>query len=125
MLLVVNKMDLLTEEGKKEIIKEIKPDLFISASQKINMEVLKDKVFDRLDFIRIFMKEPGKPADMDIPMIMQRGDSIRRVCEKLHKDFVKNFKFARVSGPSTKFSGQKLMLDHVLKDTDVLELHIR
>jgi len=124
-LIVVNKTDLLTEQGKKLIEKELKPDLFISAEYKKGIEELKERIYDKLDFIRIFMKEPGKPADMDIPMIMQRGDTIRRVCEKLHKDFVKNFKFARVTGPSSRFAGQKLMIDHVLKDTDILELHIR
>jgi uncharacterized protein len=122
---VVNKADLLTEEGKKHIIKEINPDLFISAHYKLGIPELKDLIFDRMNFIRIYMKEPGKPADMDVPMIMQSGDTIRRVCEKLHKDFVKDFKFARVTGPSSKFAGQKLMLDHVLKDTDIVELHIR
>jgi len=125
MLLVVNKADLLTPEERLYIEEEIKPDLFISASLKQGTEELKEAIYQRLDFIRIYMKEPGKPADLDVPMIMQRGDTIRRVCEKLHKDFVKNFKYSRVTGPSSKFPGQKLMLNHVLKDQDILELHIR
>jgi small GTP-binding protein len=125
MLLVVNKADLLTPEERTYIEEEIKPDLFISAALKQGTEELKERIYQRLDFIRIYMKEPGKPADMDVPMIMQRNDTIRRVCEKLHKDFVKNFKFARVTGPSSKFPGQKLMLNHVLKDQDIVELHIR
>lgn len=124
-LIIVNKSDLLTEQGKKLIEKEIKPDLFISAEFKQGIDELKEKIYDKLDFIRIYMKEPGKPADMNVPMIMRRGDTTRIICEKLHKDFVKNFKFARVTGPSSKFAGQKLMLEHKLKDTDIIELHIR
>jgi uncharacterized protein len=125
MILVVNKADLLTEEGRDHIRKTIHPDIFISAHYKMGIPELKDLIFDRLTFIRVFLKEPGKPADMDVPMIMQEGDTIRRLCEKLHKDFIANFKFARVTGPSSKFAGQKLMLDHTLKDTDIVELHIR
>lgn len=125
MLLVVNKADLLTDTERQYIEEEIKPDLFISASLKQGTDELKEAIYKKLDFISIYMKEPGKPADMDVPMIMQRGDTIRRVCEKLHKDFVKNFKYSRVTGPSSKFAGQKLMLNHVLKDQDILELHIR
>ena len=125
MLLVVNKADLLTETERQYIEEEIKPDLFISASLKQGTDELKEAIYHKLDFISIYMKEPGKPADMNVPMIMQRGNTIRRVCEKLHKDFVKNFKYSRVTGPSSKFAGQKLMLNHVLKDQDILELHIR
>jgi len=55
---------------------------------------------------------------------VHRNCTIRDVCDKLHRDFVKKFKFARVWGPSARFGGQKLMLKHVLKDDDVLELHI-
>ena len=55
---------------------------------------------------------------------MFRGCKIRDICNKLHKDFAKRFKFARVWGPSAKFGGQKLMLKHVMKDEDILELHI-
>ncbi len=125
MLLVVNKADLLTEEGRKQVQKEVNPDLFISAHYKLGIPELKDGIYDKLDFIRIYMKEPGKQADMNVPMIMQRGDNIRRLCEKLHKDFIANFKFSRVTGPSSKFAGQKLMLNHVMKDGDIIELHIR
>ena len=74
--------------------------------------------------MRIYLKEPRKEADMKEPLIITRGSKIRDVCRKLHKDFVKKFKFARVTGPSAKFKAQRLMLDHKLKDEDILELHI-
>jgi uncharacterized protein len=43
----------------------------------------------------------------------------------LHKDFVAKFKFCRVWGKSSKFPGQRFMLDHKLQDRDVLEIHLR
>ena len=49
---------------------------------------------------------------------------IKDLCEKLHKDFVSKFKFARVWGESAKFPGQKLMLGHTLHDGDVVEVHL-
>ena len=42
-----------------------------------------------------------------------------------HRDFVKNFRHANVWGTSVKFPGQKIGLDHVLNDKDVLRLIIR
>ena len=55
---------------------------------------------------------------------MHRNCSIRADCNKLIIDFEKKFKFSRVWGPSAKFGGQKLMLKHIMKDEDILELHM-
>lgn len=71
------------------------------------------------------MKQPRKNADLKEPLIMKKNNSINDVCLKLHKDFVTKFKFARVTGKSAKFPGQKLTLKHVLQDKDILELHLR
>ncbi|MBN1645928.1 GTP-binding protein [Candidatus Woesearchaeota archaeon] len=124
-IVVINKIDLVSEERLKQLVRKIRPDLCISAKEKQHTEELKELVFNSLDLIRIYMKEPRKPADMDVPLIMPRGCTIKQVCEKLHKDFVKKFRFARVSGPSSKFKDQVFKLPHVLKDSDVLELHIK
>jgi small GTP-binding protein len=121
----VSKLDLLKEEEIEKINKMINPDLFISAQNKINLDRLKDLIFERLDLMRLYMKEMGKDADMEEPMIIKRGSTIKNVCEKLHKDFVSKFKFARVWGPSSKFPGQKFMLDHIMKDKDTIEIHLK
>jgi len=122
---VLNKIDLVTDERIKELKKELKPDLMISAHKEVGMEEIKELIFKSLGFIRIFCKEVGKKADMGEPLILREGDSVRTMCEKLHKDFVSKFKFSRVWGKSAKFDGQILMLKHKLKDNDIVELHIR
>ena len=124
-LLVVNKMDLVDDKTREKVRSELKPDLMISAEKRDHIDELKDLIFSKLDFIRIYMKEPGKDADMDVPLIMFKGSTVKDVCEKLHRDFVKNFRFCRIWGPSSKFDGQKLMQGHTLKDGDVVELHMR
>ena len=121
----VTKMDLLNEEQIEKINNEVNPDIFISAQDGINMERLKELIFERLNLIRLYLKEAGKEADMVEPLIIKAKPTIRNVCERLHKDFVTKFKFARVWGPSSKFPGQKFMLDHVMKDKDVLEIHLK
>ena len=47
------------------------------------------------------------------------------VTQKVHKDFVKNFKYAKISGKSAKFKWQTVGKDHVLKDDDIVELHMK
>ncbi|MCQ8904941.1 MAG: TGS domain-containing protein, partial [Methanothermobacter sp.] len=40
-------------------------------------------------------------------------------------DFVRKFRHARVWGSSVKFDGQKVGLEHVLNDEDVLRIIIK
>ena len=123
-LVLLNKIDLV-ETGELDRVKAVvKPDLCISAQEKINIEVLKQKIFEKLDLIRVYCKEVGKKADLDVPLIMKRNCTIRDMCNKLHRDFVNRFRFARVWG-SSKFPGQKLSLGYQLKDGDIVEIHLR
>lgn len=122
---VINKSDLLSPYQLKKVMKKFKGDIAISAEQKIKIPELKELIFQKLDLIRIYLKEPTKVADMEIPLIMFRKCTIKDVCLKLHKDFVSKFKFARTWGKGAKFDGQKVMTKHKLIDGDVLELHLR
>jgi small GTP-binding protein len=124
-IIILNKIDTQPEERVREIAKATKADLCVSAEKKEHIDELKDLIYEKLNLISIYMKEPGKPADLEEPLIMFKECTIRDVCEKLHKDFVAKFKFCRVWGKSAKFDGQKLLrLDHTLKDNDVLEIHL-
>ncbi len=122
---VVNKIDLATENQVERVIEEVKADLAVSAKDKIYTEQLKELIFEKLDLIRIYLKEPGKDADMKIPLIIWRKAKVQDLCNKLHKDFVKKFKFCRMWGKSSKFPGQRLMLNHRLEDRDIVEIHLR
>jgi len=125
-IIVLNKGDLVSRDKAEEVKFLTKADLIVSGEQRKGIEELKQLIFDRLNFIRIYLKEPGKNPDMEEPLIMRRGCSIRTVCDKLHRDFVSKFKFARIWGKSSKFPGQKLLsADHKLLDKDVLEIHLR
>ena len=122
---ILNKIDIADPETLKRAREIVQPDLEISGHANINIAELKEIIFDKMNFIRIFLKETGQKADMDEPMIMQDGQTLFDLCQKLHKDFVERFRFARIWGPSAKFNGQKILkLSHELKDTDVVEIYI-
>jgi small GTP-binding protein len=124
-LTVLNKIDLIDASRLDELKRELKPDVCISAEKKVNIEQLKEAIFQRLDFIRVYCKEAGKKADLDIPLIMRRGQTIRDMCNRLHRDFVMKFRFSKVWGKSAKFPGQILMLNHVLEDGDIVQIHVK
>lgn len=53
---------------------------------------------------------------------MRKGCTIEDVCKKLHKSFLEDFRYARVWGKSAKFNGQKVGLEHVLEDGDIVQI---
>ncbi|MBW2997240.1 50S ribosome-binding GTPase, partial [Candidatus Woesearchaeota archaeon] len=85
---VLNKIDLVEDDRLEEIKKEIKPDICISAEKKINIDEVKEIIFQKLRFIRVYCKEVGKKADMGVPLILRQGSTIRTMCDKLHRDFI-------------------------------------
>ncbi|MBT5343173.1 GTP-binding protein, partial [Candidatus Woesearchaeota archaeon] len=107
-LICISKVDLANASQVSKVKKELNADLVVSAEDGLNINLLREMIFQKLDFIRIYMKEPRKEADMKEPMIIYRGATIRDVCSKTHKDFVKKFKFARVWGKSAKHPAQKV-----------------
>jgi uncharacterized protein len=123
---ILNKVDMVSSEQVKEFTKQIPVDLYISAQKKLNIEALKEQIFNKLHFIRIYLKEVGKKPDFNEPMIIKSPCTLKDICEKLHREFITKFKFARIWGKSVKFDGQKLVkLEHEVKDEDVIELHMR
>ncbi|MFQ5474981.1 MAG: OBG GTPase family GTP-binding protein, partial [Candidatus Nanoarchaeia archaeon] len=104
-LVVLNKVDLLSEEELAAVKKNVKPDICISAVNDDDFEQVKESIFQKLQFIRIFTKERGKKADLEEPLIMKRGATAKDVCMKLHRDFINKFKKAKIWGKSAKFPG--------------------
>ncbi len=98
----------------------------IPVSVKIgaNLERVKEALYELAGIIRVFTKSPGEePAYPPIPM--KKGSTVLDVAKKVHKEFAKNFRYARVWGRSVKFPGQRVGADHVLEDGDIVEIHIR
>ncbi len=123
-VICITKSDTASASQIRKVRKSINADIAISAHEGKGISELRELIFKKLNFIRVYMKEPKKEADMKEPMIIFKNATIRNVCDKTHKDFAKRFKFARVWGKSAKHPGQKIMLKHRLKDKDILELHL-
>lgn len=125
-LLVINKIDTVDDDTLEEVKKKFPNAVYISADLEMNLEEAKEKIYEKLQLISIFLKEPGKEADMKEPLISTEGSTLHDLCNKLHKDFIRKFRFARIWGKSVRYDGQKIVsLDHQIKDGDIVELHIR
>lgn len=91
---------------------------------KTNLEELKQKIFQSFPIIRIYTKEPHKLATKE-PMILKQDSTVEEVAEKILKGMSKKIKKTKIWGPSSKFAGQPVGLEHILKDKDTIEMQIR
>ena len=122
-LVVLNKIDLVNQGFVREIQSKIGDKFLpISADANINVDALKDAIYRKLDFIRVYMRPKGQETDYKEPMIMRSGCTIQDVCNKIHRNMATDFRFSYIWGKSAKFGGQKVGLDHVLSDEDVLTI---
>jgi len=126
-ILAANKSDLQGAEERQKGLKQkygaVYPVVGFSTIQKRGFEELKRVVFENSRIIRVYSKEPGKEPDMDTPFTLPLGSDVLDLAELIHKDFIKNFKYACIWG-SAKFSGQKVQKDYILHDRDIVEYHL-
>jgi hypothetical protein len=120
---ILNKIDLVDEKFLKKAKNKIKSDVIaVSADGNVNIEKLRDRIYEELDFIRIYMRPKGGETDFKEPLIIRKDSLVLDVCNKLHRKMKRDFRFGLVWGKSVKFGGQRVGLNHILQDEDVLTI---
>ncbi|RNJ77736.1 MAG: TGS domain-containing protein [Nitrosopumilus sp. H13] len=122
-LTILNKIDLVDEEFLKDLCGKIKSEVVqVSANSEINIELLKEKIYEKLKFIRIYLRPKGGETDYKEPLIARESDTVEDICNKLHRRMKREFRYGLVWGKSVKFGGQRVGLGHILQDEDVLTI---
>jgi len=124
-IVVINKIDLADEYTLRDCNEKFPDALLISADKKTHIDELKELLYEKLGFIRIYLKPQGQPPDMDEPLIVRSGSTIGDICDKLHRDFRKRFRYSLVWGDSAKHKGQHVGVEHTLYDNDILTIILR
>jgi ribosome-interacting GTPase 1 len=125
---IANKIDMPESLERLELFHEMSPLPFrefkISANRTETLEPLRDAIYESLDVIRIYTKDPKKKeADRDKPFTLRRGETLLDLAELIHKDYAKNLRFGKVWG-SAVHDGTIVKGDYVLNDLDVIEVHV-
>ncbi|MHA1305028.1 MAG: OBG GTPase family GTP-binding protein, partial [Candidatus Heimdallarchaeaceae archaeon] len=123
-LIIVNKIDQYPEEEIEKLKQKLPDAVFISALTEENLDELKDVINDKLELMKIWMKKQGEKTDFKEPLIIKQGSTVRDVCHKIHRRFESEFRYAIVSGPSAKHPNQRVGLEHILQDGDILTIII-
>ena len=121
----LNKIDTVDPRRVVSLKKEIETKtgmrvMPISAKMTENIDELKGTVFGGLDLIRVYLKPKDGNPDFNNPLVLERGASIIDVVRKINTKLVKSVKYAYVSGPSAKFSNQRVGEEHKVMDEDVV-----
>jgi uncharacterized protein len=126
-LVVANKSDDDSYEELLELFRELVeeewPMIDVSATTGRHLDLLRRRVFESLDIIRVYSKAPNEPPDLVAPYTLPTGSTVAEMAAKVHRDFYEHLKTARVWG-ATVFDGQMVSRDHVLSDGDIVELHV-
>ncbi|MBL7139605.1 MAG: TGS domain-containing protein [Planctomycetes bacterium] len=127
MLLVGTKVDApgarANFEALTELHRDTLPMIAASAETGEGLDEFARRCFEMLDVVRVYSKEPGKPADIHAPFVLSRGSTVLDLAAEVHGDFADRLKRARIWGNGV-YDGQPVQQDHVLSDKDVIELHV-
>lgn len=120
-LIALNKVDLVNANNLRDYEKRIGGNFIpISADMSFNIEALKQAIYEKFSFIKVFMRPRGGEIDYDEPMLVKKNATVLDVCNKVHRNLKNEFRYAQIWGKSVKFGGQKVGLEHRLSDKDVL-----
>jgi ribosome-interacting GTPase 1 len=128
-LIIANKADIpnITKkiEELKGLVGEEMKILPISCKEKLGLEMVGSEIFEMLDVIRIYTKEPHERFPSKKPFTVRKGSTVLDLAKRIHSDFYKQFSYARVWSRRLRFSPQKVGSAFILEDGDTVEIHMK
>jgi hypothetical protein len=128
-ILVGNKSDLVEDPAAElqvltELLELDFPTIAVSALTGAGCEAMGPLLFKALQIVRVYTKQPGKPADTDRPFTLRRGQTVLDVAQQVHKDIASGLRYGKIWGTEV-YAGQQVGPEHVLADKDIIELHMK
>ena len=111
---VINKVD----EGIASSLKASRNDaLYVSAEKDIGIEGLKEKIWEKLGMVRVYLKrERTSEPDKRDPLIIKNdktvGDVLKKISNQMSQDITRVF----VWGKKVKFAGQEVSFSYPVFD---------
>jgi len=128
-LVVANKLDHPQASENLKALQEFvsgKLDIIpVSCVTNQGLNMLGEKIFNMLEIIRVYTKEPNQRKPSEKPFILKKGSTVADLAEHIHSDFRKKFSYAKVWAERFVFSPKKVGLAFILQDKDVVEIHMR
>jgi hypothetical protein len=128
-IIIANKTDVpnateATKQLKDLVGKEMKI-LPVSCKAKSGLDKLGSEMFEVLDLIRVYTREPSKRFASQKPFTIRRGSTVLDLAKQIHSDFYKQFSYAKIWSNRLRFSPQKVGGTFTLEDGDTVQIHLR
>ncbi|MEM2025409.1 MAG: TGS domain-containing protein [Desulfurococcaceae archaeon] len=124
----INKTDIAKVERRSlDRVNELLPDPRIisgSALQDGGLNSIAPALYDVMEVVRVYTKSPNAPPSTK-PIVLRKNATVRDVARIVHSDFIENFLYAKVWGLSAKYPGERVGLDHILYDGDIVEIRTK
>lgn len=128
-IIVANKFDTEDAEANLQRLRthagKQLPIIAVSCEKRIGLEKLGETLFNALNIIRIYTKEPNQREHSKKPFILKKGSTIFDLAKNIHSDFKERFNFAKIWSKRLAFSPQKVGATFALADGDIVEIHAR
>ncbi|MBS3051277.1 MAG: 50S ribosome-binding GTPase [Candidatus Aenigmarchaeota archaeon] len=111
-------------DKEREIIESVLKNNYIR-QKRVHVEpeesqsMLKEKLWGMLGLMVVYTK--GKDKRLS-PMALDLGSTVKDFAERIHKDFIANFRFARIARRGRMIQAG---LSYKLQDGDAVELHLK
>jgi len=128
-IILANKADNPKAAERLEQLKEVVGDemkiLAVSCTAKLGLDELGSEIFDMLNIIRIYTKDPNKRDASMRPFTIRKDSNIFDLAKRIHSDFYEQFSYAKVWSKRLRFSPQKGGGTFPLQDGDTVEIHTK
>ena len=128
-IIVANKIDAENAEANLKLLEGYVsgqlPVIAVSCKTGMGLEKVGELLFQALDLIRVYTKEPSERDPSPKPFVLKRGSTVHDLARNIHSDFSENFAYAKVWAKRLVFSPQKVGATFILEDGDVVEIHTK
>jgi len=88
----------------------------ISATKNKGIKKLKEIIWEKLNFVQIYLVRINEEPNTNDPIISRSGTTLRQISEKIGSSFSERRSRAKIWGPGAKFPGQEVSLSLMVKE---------
>lgn len=106
-IFVMNKIDTI----KNLDVTKYQNCIGISADKRIGINELISEIWKALKFVTVYLVRPEQEPNLDNPIVMKQGDTLKDVAQKIGSEFAQSKKLVKIWGSKAKFPGQEVSFE--------------
>lgn len=104
-LFIINKID---KAKKKKVPGE--NYIALSAEKGLGLDELREEIWKILKLVKVYLVRPDDKPNLESPIIMKEGETLKDVAEKIGSEFAESKRLAKIWGPGAHYPGQEVSL---------------